>query len=90
MANLVIEDIIFVVSFLLFSIAIGIIGYRLIAGFGWFKSFYNSAVILAGTGVPDEVDSMSGKTFIALYSLYGGLVFLVIFSIIVTRITAEE
>lgn len=90
MANLVVEDIIFVVSFLLFSIAIGVIGYRLIVGFDWFRSFYNSAVILSGTGVPDNVPTIPGKTFIAFYSLYGGLVFLVIFAIIVGRITSEE
>lgn len=90
MVDLRVEDIIFVVSFLLFSIAIGIVGYRLIVGFGWFQSFYNSAVILSGTGVPDEAETRFGKTFIALYSLYGGLFFLIIFALIVGKITSEN
>lgn len=89
MADLVIEDIIFIISFLLFSIAIGIVGYRLLAGFNWFRSFYNAAVILSGTGVPDEAPTIGGKTFIAFYSLYGGLVFLIIFAIVIGKITSN-
>jgi hypothetical protein len=84
------QDILFIVFFLFFSIAIGIIGYRIFVGFDWFSSFYNSCVILSGTGVPDETTTQLGKSFIALYSLYGGVFFLVVFSIIINRILTES
>ena len=84
--NIVGEDVLWILFFLFFSIAIGILGYRLFVGFGWFQSFYNASVILSSTGIPDDVSSMTGKTFIAFYSLYSGLVFLIIFAIIIGRI----
>ena len=88
--NVVFEDILFIIFFLLFSIAIGIVGFRLFAGFGWFKSFYNSAITLSSTGAPDPVTSIPGRTFLAFYSLYGGLVFLIIFAIVIGRIVVED
>ena len=90
MADLRTEDIIFVISFLLFSIAIGIVGYRLLVRLGWFRSFYNSALLISGQGITDEATTLPGQTFIAFYSLYSGLVFLIIFAIIISRILTEE
>lgn len=83
--TILLEDVLFAISFLLFSIAIGIVGYRLFAGFGWFKSFYNSCVILSGTGSPDLVPTRPGQAFEAIYALYGGVVFLIIIAIIIGR-----
>lgn len=88
--NVVEEDVLFIIFFLFFSIAIGILGYRLFVGFDWFKSLYNSAFILSGTGVPDKVENQTGQLFIAAYSLYGGIVFLIIIGVIIGRVVSIQ
>ena len=84
--ELVREDIVFILGFLFFSLVLGVLGYHFIVGFAWFRSFYNSAFILSGTGTPDDIPEGPGQLFVALYALYGALVFLVIFAVIIGRI----
>lgn len=64
------------------SLGIGILGYRLTEGFPWIDSFLNAAMILGGMGPVNELQTISGKLFASFYSLFAGIVFLVVAGLI--------
>jgi hypothetical protein len=66
----------------LFSLALGMIGYRYFEDLGWTDSFLNSAMLLGGMGPVDAPKTEGGKLFAGCYALYAGLVFLLSASII--------
>ena len=80
------EDVIFIIGFILFSIAIGIIVYRLFAGLGWVDSFYNASMILSGAGPVDILTTPGAKIMASLYTLYSGIFFLILIAVIINRI----
>ena len=56
------------------SLAIGIIGYHLIAGLSWVDSVLESSMILGGMGPVNSMKTDGSKLFASFYSLYSGLV----------------
>jgi hypothetical protein len=64
-------------AIILFSLAIGVIGYRTLGGIeGWVDCLYNASMILGGMGPVDELETGAGKVFASLYALYSGVVLL--------------
>ena len=59
------------------SLAMGMIGYRLLEGFSWIDSLLNASMILGGMGPVNQLQTNGGKLFASLYALYSGIVFLV-------------
>lgn len=82
------DDIIFIIGFLLFSVAIGIIIYRLAAGLGWVDSFYNASMILSGAGPVAPLTTPLAKILAGLYTLYSGVFFLIVIAIVLNNVAA--
>jgi hypothetical protein len=61
-------------GFVLVSLAIGVLGYRLFEGMSWIDAFVNAAMILGGMGPVGELHTNAGKLFAGFYALYSGLV----------------
>ena len=64
------------------ALAIGVIGYKLIAGFGWVDSVLNASMILSAMGPVDHLDTDAAKIFASCYALFSGIVFITSISII--------
>ncbi|MGE0816296.1 MAG: hypothetical protein AB7O28_07960 [Vicinamibacterales bacterium] len=60
------------------SLLIGMAGYVHYEALSWRDAFLNAAMLLGGMGPVDPPRSDGGKVFAGLYSLYCGLVFLVV------------
>ncbi len=67
----------FASSIILFSLAIGILGYHLFEGFKWIDSLVNASMILGGMGPVNELHTNAGKIFASIYALFSGMIFLV-------------
>jgi hypothetical protein len=59
------------------SLAIGMLGYHLIAGLSWVDAFLNASMILTGMGPVAQLQTDAAKIFAGLYALFSGLIFLV-------------
>ena len=68
------------------SLILGMFGYEHYEGLPWRDAFLNSAMLLGGMGPVDAPKTDGGKLFAGLYSLYAGLVFLVVVGLIFTPI----
>jgi hypothetical protein len=64
------------------SLAIGIVGYRVLERMPWVDATLNAAMILGGMGPVGELHSTAGKLFAAAYALYSGVVFLVVVGVL--------
>ncbi len=72
---------------ILFSLAVGMYGYRYFEGMSWIDSFFNASMLLGGMGpVKTQNISYSGKIFSGLYALYSGLVFIALMSLMLAPI----
>lgn len=69
-----------------FSLGIGILGYRFIAGFNWVDSLLNAAMILASMGPVGTLSSDSAKLFASAYALFSGVVFIIATGILLAPI----
>jgi hypothetical protein len=58
------------------SLAIGTVGYHVVAGLGWLDAEYNAAMILTGMGPVDPMHTASSKIFASVYALFSGIAFL--------------
>jgi hypothetical protein len=65
-------------SILAIAIALGagVIGYHILAGFGWIDSLLNASMILGGMGPVDPLKTNVAKIFASFYALFSGLVFI--------------
>jgi hypothetical protein len=63
-------------ALVLFSLAIGMAGYRYLEDMGWLDAYLNASMILSGMGplAPPKTDI--GKFFAGTYALYSGFVIL--------------
>lgn len=68
------------------SLGIGILGYHLFEGFSWVDSLLNASMILGGMGQVNPLLTTGGKIFASLYSLFSGMIFLVIAGVIVAPV----
>jgi vacuolar-type H+-ATPase subunit I/STV1 len=66
----------------LFSLALGMLGYRWLEGLNWIDAFLNSAMLMAGMGPVNAPLSFGGKLFAGLYALYCGLVLILVAGLI--------
>jgi len=62
------------IGIVLFSLAIGMIGYNWSEGMSWIDAFLNAAMILGGMGPVSPLQTGSGKLFAGTYALYCGFV----------------
>lgn len=65
------------IALLVFSLAIGMLGYWYYEGLGWRDGFLNSAMLIGGMGPVNPPETNGGKIFAGMYALYAGLVFIV-------------
>jgi hypothetical protein len=81
----------------LFSLAVGILGYRYTEGMSWLDAFFNASMILGGMGPASTLASPEGKIFASIYAIYcgffliicGGLLLAPVFHRILHRFHAE-
>ncbi len=62
----------------LFSLGIGMIGYRYLGEMSWIDAYLNAAMILSGMGPVTELKNTDAKFFSGTYALFSGIVFLVV------------
>jgi len=68
------------------SLFIGMLGYHMLEGLSWIDAFLNAAMLLGGMGPVNPPISFGGKLFAGLYSLYCGLVVILVAGIILAPI----
>jgi hypothetical protein len=68
------------------SLAIGVLGYRLSAGFSWLDSLLNASMILGGMGPVNPLATTAGKLFASFYALFAGIAFLATVGILIAPI----
>jgi len=68
------------------SLAIGMLGYRYIAGQAWPDAFLNAAMILSGMGPVGELKTTAAKIFAGIYALYSGLTLISIVGIVIAPV----
>jgi hypothetical protein len=59
------------------SLAIGTVGYHLLAELEWVDAVLNASMILTGMGPVSPLPSAAAKIFASAYALFSGVVFLV-------------
>jgi hypothetical protein len=58
------------------SLALGTLGYHLIAKLDWIDALLNAAMILTGMGPVDTLVTADAKLFATVYALYSGVIFI--------------
>lgn len=71
---------------LLFSLALGVTGYRATEGMPWLDALLNASMLLGGMGPVDQLRTEGGKLFASFYALYAGVVFLAVAGIVVAPV----
>ncbi len=66
----------FTMIMILFSLAIGMMGYHYFESLSWIDSLLNASMILGGMGPVDTLKTNSGKIFASFYALYSGIILL--------------
>jgi hypothetical protein len=61
---------------ILFSLAIGMLGYHYFESLSWIDSLLNASMILGGMGPVNTLQTNAGKVFASFYALYSGIVLL--------------
>jgi hypothetical protein len=60
--------------FIVVSLLIGMIGYRVFGPMSWLDSFLNASMLLSGMGPVAPITNDNLKLFAGIYALYAGLV----------------
>lgn len=74
------------IGVILFSLGLGMTGYRYFEGMNWVDAYENAAMILSGMGPVDTLTTMGGKIFAGTYALFSGIIFLVVIALIIAPI----
>ena len=64
------------------ALAIGVIGYHVLAEQSWVDSLLNASMILGGMGPVGELHSDAAKIFASIYALFSGIMFIGIMAIV--------
>ncbi len=64
------------------SLAMGVLGYRFVAGLPWVDALLNASMILGGMGPVDPLHTSVAKLFASFYALFSGIVFLAAASVL--------
>lgn len=75
-----------VAGLILFSLLVGIIGYKVFEGLPVLDGFLNAAMLLGGEGPVNVMSTPGGKLFSGCYALYSGLVFIVAAGVILAPV----
>jgi hypothetical protein len=70
------KNVMIAICLLLFSLAVGIIGYRVFFHTSWVDSLINASMILTGMGPVDKATTDAAKVFASIYAIYSGVAFL--------------
>ena len=65
------------------SLGIGVVGYHAFENLPWVDALLNASMILGGMGPVDAIRTTGGKLFAAGYSLFSGILFLVVVGVII-------
>jgi hypothetical protein len=65
------------------SLGLGIVGYMATEGMAFIDAMLNASMLLGGMGPVDQLHTNGGKLFASFYSLFSGMIFLVVASIII-------
>jgi hypothetical protein len=68
------------------SLAIGMLGYRYVAGQEWPDAFLNAAMILSGMGPVGDLKTTGAKIFAGVYALYSGLTLISIVGVVIAPV----
>ena len=68
------------------SLAIGMFGYHISEGLSWIDSFLNASMLLGGMGPVTAPITFGGKLFAGLYSLYCGLLVILVAGVILAPV----
>lgn len=68
------------------SLAVGMVGYRMLEGRSWLDAFLESAMLLGGMGPITPPATDGGKLFAGLYALYCGLVVIFVAGIVLAPV----
>ena len=68
------------------ALSVGIVGYRLIAGFNFVDSLLEASMILGGMGPVRELPNDTAKTFASIYALFSGVIFIALMGIILAPV----
>ena len=71
---------------IVFSLAVGMTGYHVLAGEGWVDAFLNASMILGGMGPIGELRTDAAKIFAGIFALYAGLLFLAVAVLMLTPV----
>jgi hypothetical protein len=63
-------------TMILFSLAIGVLGYHFFESLSWVDSLLNASMILGGMGPVNPLQTDPGKIFASFYALYSGIILL--------------
>ncbi len=74
------------ILFLLFSLMLGVFGYRYYFQIGWVDAIYNASMILTGMGPVNTAPSDGAKLFASFYAIYSGVAFLTGVAIILSPV----
>ena len=69
-----------------FALAIGIVGYHSLGGFGWIDALLEASMILGGMGPVNQLTGDGVKIFASLYALFSGLVFVGVMGIVLAPV----
>lgn len=68
---------------LVFSLLIGMWGYRYFENMRWIDAFKNASMILSGMGPIDPIRTEGGKIFAGTYAIFSGVIFLIVIGVII-------
>lgn len=84
--TLLADDIIFLLSFLSFSIALGIIIFHVFLNYDFIDGFYESALMTSGIGYAAKPTTSLAKGVIGIFAIYSGIFFLATVTYIITKL----
>jgi hypothetical protein len=70
----------------LISLGIGIAGYIITEGLPFIDALLNASMILGGMGPVNELHTNAGKLFASFYSLFSGMIFLVLAGLMIAPV----
>ena len=74
------------IGLMLIALAVGIVGYHLIAGFNFVDSVLEASMILGGMGPVRELPNDASKMFASIYALFSGVIFIALMGIILSPV----
>ncbi len=71
-----VKHILLMFAIILFSLLLGVFGYRYIVGLTWIDALYNASMILSGMGPVTNLTDNGSKVFASFYALFSAVAFL--------------